>query len=239
MADTRAWATEARSSEAVYRMLRNRIMTCELVPGQLLTERTSAVQWGLGLPPVRDALTRLVGNGLVQVVSPNAYRITPLTLKSVNDLFTVWALFGPEMAALGTSRADPEQAGRLRQLMVDGNAVLAGPLDRDQVLRFIHITERTFDLVASASLNDRLLIEVYRSLSGELWRVLALVLISADRVDTFLAAGMTWHSVIDRRDALGVTRLTSQAAAASRASAVRLLTDRTKNGDGVVLPLRR
>ncbi|MFF4116247.1 GntR family transcriptional regulator [Streptomyces sp. NPDC001714] len=236
MVDRRVWATGARSSESVYHSLRTRIMTCELVPGHPLTERASAVEFGLGLPPVRDALTRLVGDGLVQVVSPHTYRITPLTLKSVDDLFAVWALLGPEMAALGTSRADSAQAARLRQLMVDGNAVLTGPLDQDRVVRFIDITEQTFDLIASASRNDRL-IEVYRSLSCEMWRVLTLILSSADCVDTLQAAGVTWHSVIDRRDAVAATRLTRHVAAATRASAVRLLTDRT-SGDGVVLPLR-
>src|SRR5689334_3814510 len=81
MADRRGLATEARSPEDVYRMLRTRIMTCELVPGQLLTERASAVRFGVGLSPLRDALTRLVSDGLVQAVPPNAYRITPLDLK--------------------------------------------------------------------------------------------------------------------------------------------------------------
>ncbi|MFF4806320.1 GntR family transcriptional regulator [Streptomyces sp. NPDC002144] len=238
MADRRAPATQARPSEAVYRTLRTRIITGELPPGQPLNERASAVAFGLGLSPVRDTLTRLVGDGLVQVVAPHAYRITPLTLKSVNDLFTVWTLVGPEMAALGTSRADPKQAAQLRQLMMDGNALLAGPLDRDGVVRFIDITEETFDLVASAADNDRLM-EVYRSLSCELWRVLTLILISADCVDTLRAAGVTWHSAIDRRDTLGVMRLTRQIAGATRASALRLLTDRTKSGDGVVIPLRR
>jgi DNA-binding GntR family transcriptional regulator len=135
MADRRALATDVPSSKAVYRLLRNRIMTCELVPGQLLTERRSAVELGLALLPVRDALTRLVRDRLVQAVSPNAYRITPLAPKSVHDPLAVWALLGPEMAALGTSRADPEQAAELGQLWVNRNAVLVGPLDRDRVDR--------------------------------------------------------------------------------------------------------
>lgn len=213
-------------------------MTCELVPGQCLTERRSAVGVGLGLPPVRDALTRLVRDGLVQAVPPHLYRVTPLTLKSVNDLFTVWALLGPEMAALGTSRADPEQAAELRQLLVDGNAVLAGPLDRDRVVRFVDITEQVFDLLAVASRNDRL-IEVYRSLAGEMWRVMTLILIAADSVDTFLAAGVTWDSTIDRRDALTATRIARDVTAATRVSAIRVLGNWPKIGDGVVLPLWR
>ncbi|MEV7976801.1 GntR family transcriptional regulator [Streptomyces sp. NPDC086519] len=238
MADRRVLATDVPSSEAVYRMLRNRIMSCELVPGQLLTERRSAVELGLGLLPVRDALTRLVRDGLVQAVPPNAYRITPLTPKSVNDLLTVWELLGPEMAALGTSRADPEQAAELRQLVVDGNTTLAGPLDRDRVVRFVDITERVFGLLAIASRNDRL-IEVYRSLAGETWRVLTLILIAADSVDTFLAAGVTWDSTFDRRDGLTATRIIRDVTAATHASAMLVLGDLPKTGEGVVLPLRR
>lgn len=77
MAGRRALATDSLSSEDVYHVLRNRIMTCELVPGKWFTERRSAVEFGLGLPPVRDALTRLMRDGLVQAAAPNAYRITP------------------------------------------------------------------------------------------------------------------------------------------------------------------
>lgn len=238
MAVRRALATDVGSSDAVYRVLRNRIMTCELVPGQWLTERRSAVEFGLGLPPVRDALARLVRDGLVQPVPPHAYRITPLTLKSANDLFTAWAVLGPEMAALGTSRIGPDQAAELRQLMLDGNAVLAGPLDRDSVARFIDITERGFDLLAVASRNDRL-IEVYRSLAGEMWRVLTLILNAADSVDTLLDAGVTWDSTFNRRDALSATRIFRHVTAATRASAMDVLGDCPKIGDGVVVPLRR
>lgn len=238
MAVRRALATHADLFEAAYSVLRNRIMTCELAPGRWLTERRCAVELGLGLPPVRDALTRLVQDGLVQVVSPHGYRVTSLTLKSVDDLFTTWEMLGPDVAALGTSRVDPEQTAELRRLMVDGNAVLAGPLDRDSVARFIDITQRVFDLLAVASGNDRL-IEVYRSLAGEMWRVLTLILFEANSVDTLLAAGVTWDSTFDRRDALTATRIFRDVSAATRASAMDVLGDCPKIGDGVVVPLRR
>ncbi|MFD4509168.1 GntR family transcriptional regulator [Streptomyces sp. NPDC058457] len=239
MADTSALALETPSSEAVYRMLRNRIMTCELSPGQVLTERESAVELGLALAPVHDVLTRLVQDGLVQTVSPSVYRITPLTLKSVNDLLTVWTLLGPEMAALGTSRADPQEAAKLRQLMAEGNAVLSGPPDRDRVVRFVDIAEQVFGLVAVASRNERL-IEVYRSLAGETWRVLAMILLAAECVDTLLAAGVTWGSTIEPRDGVTATRIVRDVTVATHMSAIRVLSDRPESsGDGVVLPLRR
>ncbi|MBO4253315.1 GntR family transcriptional regulator [Streptomyces griseorubiginosus] len=213
-------------------------MTCELAPGQWLTERKCAVELGLGLPPVRTALTRLMQDGLVQSTPPHAFRITPLTVKSVGDLFAIWAVLGPDVAALGTSGADPEQAAELRRLTVEGNALLAGPLDRDRVVRFIDITERLFDLLAVASRNDRL-IEVYRSLAGEMWRVLTLILIAAESVDALLAAGVTWDSTFDRGDALTATRIFRDVTAATRASAMAVLGDRPQIDDGVVVPLRR
>jgi DNA-binding GntR family transcriptional regulator len=238
MVDGRALATSELSSETVYSTLRGRIVTCELVPGQWLAERRSAIDLGLGLSPVRAALTRLARDGLVQVVPRKGYRVTPLSEKSVDDLFTTWTLLGPELAALGISRADPEQAAELRQLMVDGNTVLAGPLDRDRVVEFIGITERVFDLFAAASHNDRL-VEVYRSLAGEMWRVLTLVLITADSARTFLAAGVTWDSTIDRRDALMATRITRDVTVASHTAAMRVLPHWPTTGDGVVVALRR
>ncbi|MFD5541511.1 GntR family transcriptional regulator [Streptomyces sp. NPDC127079] len=238
MAVRHALTTDAESSETVYRMLRNRIMTCELRPGQWLTERRIAVEFGLGLPPARQALTRLIRDGLVQQMPPHAYRITPLTLQSADDLFTAWAMLGPEMAALGTSQADPKQAAELRRLIVDGNAVIAGPLDRDSIARFIDITEQGFDLLAVASRNDRL-IEVYRSLAGEMWRVLTLILHAAGSVDTLLDAGVSWDSTFDRRDGLMATRIFRHVATATRASAMDVLGDCPKIGDNVVVPLGR
>ncbi|MFD5544879.1 GntR family transcriptional regulator [Streptomyces sp. NPDC127079] len=234
----RASTLRTGSSETVYRMLRNRIMTCELVPGQMLTARGCAVELGLGLCTIRDALTHLARDGLVQTVPHNGYRITPLTLKSVNDLSALWALLCPELAALGISRADPKQVAELRRLMTDATTALAGPLDRDHIVRFIDLTGRAFDLLAVASHNEQF-VEVYRSLASELWRIFTVILIAADSVDTLQATTATWHSAIDRRDGLTATRIVREVTTATRASAMDVLGDCPKIGDNVVVPLGR
>ena len=101
-------------SEAAYRTLRERVLTCKLSPGARLTERGTAAELGLGLSPVRHALTRLIQDGLVQVIPLKGYRVAPLTVRSVDDLFNVWLLLGPEIARLGVTQADPGQAAELR-----------------------------------------------------------------------------------------------------------------------------
>lgn len=72
-----------------------------------------------------------------------------------------------------------------------------------------------------------------------MWRVLTLILSTADSVDTLLAAGASWDSTFDRRDALAATRIFRDVTAATHASATRLLGDYPETGDAVVLPLRR
>lgn len=43
--------------EAAFRRLRSDIVACRLTPGQRLTERGLAAELGMGVSPVRDALT--------------------------------------------------------------------------------------------------------------------------------------------------------------------------------------
>jgi DNA-binding GntR family transcriptional regulator len=226
------------SSDAAYRVLRDRIMTWELAPGQWLTERSSAVRLGLGLPQVRQALARLVADGLLQVLPRDHFRVTPVTCKSLDDLFTSWALLGPQIARLGTSAAGPAQAARLRRLITEGTALLTGPLDRDRLLRYIDNTLQIFDLLAVASGNDRL-VEVNRSLAGEMGRTMTLVLAAPGSVDKYLAAGTSWYSTIDHCDADAVTAMARDVIAAGHTSATRVLHDRPSAIDRTVVPLRR
>src|ERR1700760_2220707 len=94
-------------SEAAYDTLRERVLTCKLSPGELITERRAAAELGFGLSPLRHALTRLIQDGLVEVVPAKGYRVAPLTVKSADDLFRVWLLVGPAIARLGVTQADP------------------------------------------------------------------------------------------------------------------------------------
>ena len=92
----------------VYVTLREQIATCQLAPGQRVTERQLATDLGYGLTPVRQALARLSGERLVRTLPRRGYQITPLTIGSVNELFQVWRIIGPpivELAAQGDAYA--------------------------------------------------------------------------------------------------------------------------------------
>jgi DNA-binding GntR family transcriptional regulator len=222
--------TPARSmSEAAYDVLRERILTCKLRPGELITERRAAAELGFGLSPVRHALTRLIQDGLVAVVPAKGYRVAPLTVKSVDDLFCVWLLLGPEIARLGVTQADSAQTAELLRLVADADQALARTPGRDGAAEFIAVADDTFDLLAVAAGNEKLL-EVYRSLAGEMSRVWTLVL--------SVSATADWGPALWRRDGGRAEQLARDFIEASHAAALRVLQGWPSIRASQVIPLR-
>ena len=94
---TDAPAPRVSLNETAYRRLREDIIACRLAPGQRLTEKQLAADLGFSIAPLRDALTRLDHEGLIRTVPRKGYQVTPLTPKSIDDLFTLWQIVGPEL----------------------------------------------------------------------------------------------------------------------------------------------
>lgn len=85
----RAAARPASLTEQAYLTLRRQVITCELPPGAEVGEQDLAARLKMSKTPVREALGRLIQEGLVEAFPRRGYRVTPVTVKDVNDLFTV------------------------------------------------------------------------------------------------------------------------------------------------------
>jgi DNA-binding GntR family transcriptional regulator len=225
-------------SEAAYDTLRERVLTCKLSPGELITERRAAAELGFGLSPLRHALTRLIQDGLVEVVPAKGYRVAPLTVKSADDLFRVWLLIGPAIARLGVTQADPAQTAELLRLVSEADQALARTPGKDGAAQFIAVADETFDLLAVAAGNGKLL-EVYRSLAGEMNRVWTLVLTVDPIQDVLLSATADWRPVIDHGDGDRAEQLARDFISASHAAALRVLQSWPSVRASQVIPLRR
>jgi len=78
--------------EAVARQLREEILSGHLLPGTLLKDAGLAARLGMSITPVREAITQLAAEGLVDI-SPNRTRkVAGFTLKSALDLVDVMEL---------------------------------------------------------------------------------------------------------------------------------------------------
>lgn len=93
------------AAAVAYERLKALVLRCELAPGRDLREGDLASALGLGRTPVREALTRLVLDGLVEVRPRQGYRVTSVTLGAVHEAFTIRGLLEPTAVELAAIRA--------------------------------------------------------------------------------------------------------------------------------------
>ena len=91
---------EPSLTERAYAILHKEIITCELPPGSEVSELELADRLGMSKTPVREALGRLDLEGFVDTFPRRGYRIKPVTIKDINDLFAIRTLLEPAAAAL-------------------------------------------------------------------------------------------------------------------------------------------
>lgn len=73
--------------EAVYEPLRADILSCRLPPGAEIREAELAARFAVSKSPVRDALMRLEREGLVITLPRQGYRVAPISIVDVQDMF--------------------------------------------------------------------------------------------------------------------------------------------------------
>jgi DNA-binding GntR family transcriptional regulator len=78
-----------RLSEQVYDHLKSAIVNGRFAPGERLVPEELAAHFGVSLTPVRDALKRLEGDGLVTIVARRGVFITEISAKDVFEIFQI------------------------------------------------------------------------------------------------------------------------------------------------------
>jgi DNA-binding GntR family transcriptional regulator len=73
--------------ETVYEQLRADMISCKLAPGTEIREAELAARFDMSKSPVRDALMRLEREGLVITLPRQGYRVAPVSLADVLDMF--------------------------------------------------------------------------------------------------------------------------------------------------------
>lgn len=95
----------AAAHERLYRALRQQVMHGELAPGQAMTLRGLAGQFGVSMTPAREAVRRLAAEGALTISSSGRISTPELTPERIEELAQIRALLEPEMAARALPRA--------------------------------------------------------------------------------------------------------------------------------------
>ncbi len=103
-------------TDRVYAIIRNEVITCKLPPGLEVSEQEFAQRLEISKTPVREALARLALEGLVETYPRRGYRITPVAVKDINDLFTVRGALEGVATELATERMHDDEIATLETL---------------------------------------------------------------------------------------------------------------------------
>lgn len=95
-----------RASEVAYRRLRDDIIHWRLEPGTPLGEVETAERIGVSRTPVREALTRLASEGLVDTGTGRTARVSALSRDSIQQLFELREALETQAARLAARRRD-------------------------------------------------------------------------------------------------------------------------------------
>ena len=151
--------------DQVVAILRDAILTCRLEPGAVLNERELAEQLGVSKTPVREALSLLNHEGLVQILPRQAYVVTPITIRDVHESFDLRVILEGAAAELAAARITDAELAAL-------DAVVAGEADSEAVAETLDRNVSFHSLIARASGNERLTALIERLL-GEMPRLIS------------------------------------------------------------------
>jgi DNA-binding GntR family transcriptional regulator len=103
----------ASLAEEVYHRLRDDVLTGRLRGGAVVQERRLAAQLGVSRSPLRDAIGRMEGQGLIVRNAGGVLTIRLVSLQDYLNCIALRILTEPTAAALASTRIGPESLARL------------------------------------------------------------------------------------------------------------------------------
>ena len=168
--------TPVRSLSAVaYYRLRDLVVTLELPPGAVLEDRQLMERLQLGRTPVREAVRRLSGEGLVRIFARRGTVVAPVDVRDLTHVSEVRTDLEALGAKLAAQRADSADRSRTRELLDEIGAApltaLSATPGPEPVRSLIRLDQRVHHCVHRATHNRYLqeTLSQYLTLSLRLW----------------------------------------------------------------------
>lgn len=105
-----------RATEVAYEMLCDAIIELQLVPGELVNERSLSERLGVSRLTLLQALHRAAETGLVSILPRRGILIAPVDIMSAQQVFEARSTLEPKLAELAAVRATAEDLVELRSL---------------------------------------------------------------------------------------------------------------------------
>lgn len=120
-------------AEDVYSAIFNRLMSLKIAPGVRITVDSLVKEFNVSHTPIREALGRLEGEGLVVKQHLMGYRAAPqITRRRFDELYELRLLLEPDGAAKAAAAIDTDEIAELHKTA----GVMEGDSSEDDHLRY-------------------------------------------------------------------------------------------------------
>lgn len=155
----------ATQTDRAYLALRAAIVRCDFAPGERLRVEELSQRFSVSSSPLREALSRLAGQGLVRAYENRGFRVAPLTVEGIADLTRVRLLIEPEALrdaiAHGDDRWEAQLVAAAHALALAEQRLGSGPAILDEAWSARH---REFHLATYSAATSPLLLDMVEQL---------------------------------------------------------------------------
>jgi DNA-binding GntR family transcriptional regulator len=119
-------------------------MSGSLRPGTFIRLDETAAQLGVSVTPVREALLKLRGEGMVQLEPHRGHVVLPLTRQDIQDIFWLQETIARQVAAAAADHITEAEIGELDRIN-DALAAAVGSSDPATIARIEFAFHRVFN----------------------------------------------------------------------------------------------
>ncbi|HEY0617820.1 MAG TPA: GntR family transcriptional regulator [Kribbella sp.] len=138
-------------AELAYALVREQILRAELEPGSVIQQGPLARELGISTTPLREAMRRLMSDGLVELDAHRDARVSTLNAEEARDLLEMRRSLDPLAAGLAAERRTREDLDRIRR-----TAAELEPLRTDPRVQELATHRRFHSSIYGASHNELL-----------------------------------------------------------------------------------
>lgn len=142
-----------RASDRAYAALRDEILDGELAPGAPLAELEQAARLGVSRTPIREALSRLIADGLVTARSPRNLVVTELSEERIRNVYELRQALETDAAAIAARRGDLAAFAALRERLAEAPALLEGPDEEAGIAAYFAVVDELDAAIDDAGAN--------------------------------------------------------------------------------------
>lgn len=143
-------------TDEVVATLEHAILSGKFKPNERLVEREIAERLGVSRAPIREAIIRLKGLGLVRELRRGVNVISAISEKEIEELYTIKELIESYSISEGCLRGDEGYTERLEAIVGD----MEKEMKKDNLSRYQELNNRFHEEIVKSTRNSRLF-EIY------------------------------------------------------------------------------